>query len=651
MGVRGTSSQEEAALENFKPSLDWAHELVPSVLWILKTYAITAVLSLLVLVVLARFTVWGRQYWRITGDYFKGRKSIGVWAWVAVLLLSTIISVRLDVLLSYYGNDLFTSLQVAFQGRGADNDEMRESGIHGFWMALVVFAILATIYISRVMLDIYLTQRFIIRWRMWLTDRLTCDWLDDRAYYRTRFTDSDIDNPDQRIQYDVDIFTAGVGSSPNTPMVGTSSTLLFGAINSLVTVVSFTVILWNLSGPLTLLGITMGHALFWVVLIYVTFATIIAFWIGHPLIRLSFRNELTNAVFRYALVRLREAAEAVGFYRGEDVERGLLRTRFAAIIANYKRFVNRTIALTGWNLSMSQIINPLPLVIQAPRLFKGQIDLGDVTQSSSAFGSIHDSLSFFRNAYDQFAAYRAAIIRLHGLVETNQAARELPTLTTVDSHDGSVELKRVEVRTPSGAQLVDPLDVRLEPGETMVITGRSGAGKTTLLRSLAQLWPYTSGTLCRPTEDHATMFLSQMPYVPLGDLRTVVSYPAASGQISDENLVRALSQVALSHLSNRLNDVQDWAKVLSPGEQQRVAFARVLLTRPRAVFLDEATSALDEGLEFALYDLVRTELPNTILVSVSHRHTVEQHHTRHLELLGEGAWRLGRIAGNEPAPV
>ena len=638
-------------MENFKPSLDWAHEFVPSMLWILKTYAITAVLSLLVLVLLAKFTVWGRQYWRITGDYFKGRKSIGVWAWVAVLLLSTIISVRLDVLLSYYGNDLFTSLQVAFQGRGADNDEMRESGIHGFWMSLIVFAILATIYISRVMLDIYLTQRFIIRWRMWLTDRVTCDWLDDRAYYRTRFTDSDIDNPDQRIQYDVDIFTAGVGSSPNTPMVGTSSTLLFGAINSLVTVVSFTVILWNLSGPLTAFGLTLGHALFWVVLIYVVFATIIAFWIGHPLIRLSFRNELTNAVFRYALVRLRDAAEAVGFYRGEDAERGLLRTKFAAIITNYRRFVNRTIALTGWNLSMSQIINPLPLVIQAPRLFKGQIDLGDVTQSSSAFGSIHDSLSFFRNAYDSFAAYRAAIIRLHGLVETNQAARELPTLTTVDSHDGSVELKRVEVRTPSGAQLVDPLDVRLEPGETLVITGRSGAGKTTLLRSLAQLWPYTSGTLCRPTEDHATMFLSQMPYVPLGDLRTVVSYPANSGEISDENLMRALSQVALSHLANRLNDAQDWAKVLSPGEQQRIAFARVLLTRPRAVFLDESTSALDEGLEFALYDLVRTELPNTILVSVSHRHTVEQHHTRHLELLGEGEWRLGRIAGTEPAPV
>jgi len=635
-------------LETFKPSMDWAHELGPSLVWIGQAWAISAAVTMALLVVLARFTVWGRQYWRITGDYFKGRQSVGIWIWLAVLLLSTIISVRLDVLLSYYSNDLFTSLQVAFQGAGAGNEALRQSGIHGFWQAIIIFAILATIYITRVMLDIYLMQRFIIRWRVWLTDRLTCDWLDDHAYYRTRFTDRDVDNPDQRIQYDIDIFTAGVGSSPNTPMIGTSATLLFGAINSLVTVVSFTLILWNLSGPLTFAGLTLSHALFWVVIIYVIFATVIAFWIGHPLIRLSFRNELTNAAFRYALVRLKDAAEAVGFYRGEDAERGLLRTRFAAIIANYRRFVNRTIALTGWNLSMSQIINPLPLVIQAPRLFKGEIDLGDVTQSSSAFGSIHDSLSFFRNAYDSFASYRAAIIRLHGLVDTNSVARHLPKLETQASDDGSVELKQVEVRTPGGTQLLDPIDLRLEPGETLVITGPSGAGKTTLLRSLALLWPYASGTLCRPVDEHDTMFLSQMPYVPLGDLRTVVSYPASSGDIDDQELQRALTKVSLSHLAIRLGEVQDWAKVLSPGEQQRIAFARVLLTRPKAVFLDESTSALDEGLEFALYDRVRTELPNTILVSVSHRQTVEQHHDQELELLGEGRWRLGMVGANKP---
>ncbi|MEI6697506.1 MAG: ABC transporter ATP-binding protein/permease [Mycobacteriaceae bacterium] len=638
-------------MDTYTPSRDWAHELVPSLVWILEAWAIAAALTMMVLVLLGRFTPWGRQYWRVTGGYFTGRQSLMIWVWLAVLLLSTMIAVRLNVLLSYQGNDLFEALQMAFTARGASDPMARDSAIHGFWISLVVFAVLATIYVSRVMLDIYLTQRFIIRWRTWLTDRLTGDWLSDRAYYRTRFTDTDTDNPDQRIQQDVDVFTTGVGASPNSPMVGSASMLVFGAISSVSNVVSFIPILWALSGPVTLFGITLDRALFWVAFIYVFFATFVAFYIGRPLVRLSFLNEATNAAFRYALVRLRDAAEAIGFYRGENVERGLLRRRYDAIIDNYRAFVRRTIGLTGWNLTMSQIISPLPLLVQAPRLFAGEVTFGDVTQSSSAFSTISDSLSFFRNAYDSFAAYRASIIRLHGMVETNQITRELPRLETHPSTDGSVELHRVEVRTPSGSQLVDPLDLRLEPGEGLVITGVSGVGKTTLLRSLAQMWPYTSGVLRRPVEGHQTMFLSQLPYVPLGDLRTVVSYPASAGEISDEDLQRTLTRVALSQLTGRLNEVQDWAKVLSPGEQQRVAFARVLLNKPRAVFLDEATSALDEGLEYAVYDLVRTELPNTILVSVSHRPSVERHHRRHLELLGEGAWRLGGVEPAAPVTV
>ena len=634
-------------MDVFTPSMDWGHELVPSLLWIVKAWAMTAAVTLVVLVLIARFTVWGRQYWRITGRYFTGRPSLVVWAWLGVLLLSTMISVRINVLLSYQGNDLMESLQMAFTAGGQGDRAGREAAVHGFWGSLIVFGVLATIYISRVMLDLYLTQRFIIRWRTWLTDRLTGDWLSDRAYYRARFTDTtsdtNLDNPDQRIQLDVDVFTTGIGALPNQPQVGTASTLLFGAIESVSTVVSFVPILWGLSGPLTFFGVTLPRALFWIAFVYVFFATVGAIWIGRPLIRLSFRNEATNAAFRYALIRLRDAAEAVGFYRGEQAERRLLNSRFAAIIDNYRAFVRRTIALTGWNLSLSQLLSPLPLAVQAQRLFRGDMTFGDVSQSSSAFGNISDSLSFFRNAYDQFASYRAAIIRLHGLVETNEVAREMPSIETLSSTDGSVHLSRVEVRTPSGEQLVDPLDLSLQPGDALVVTGRSGTGKTTLLRSIAEMWPYTSGTVTRPTAEHETMFLSQMPYVPLGDLRTVLSYPADSGDIPDGQLQDMLAKVALPHLTNRLNETEDWAKVLSPGEQQRIAFARILLTRPKAVFLDEATYALDEGLEYTVYDLVRTELPDTVLVSVSHRPAVDQHHDRQLELLGEGEWRLGDV--------
>ena len=638
-------------MEEYEPSLDWGAELVPSLLWILRYWAGAAVVTMLVVVLLTRFTVWGRQYWRITGDYFKGRDSIRIWIWLAALLLSVIILVRIDVLISYFGNDLYTALQIAFQASSANEEAIRLDAIAGFWAALRLFALLATIYISMVMLDLYITQRFIIRWRTWLTNRLTGDWLDDRAYYRGRFTDAQTDNPDQRIQQDIDIFTTGVGGTPNTPTTGTGSVLLFGAISSVATVLAFIPILWNLSFDLTIFGVTLPKALFWVAFVYVFLATVVAFWIGRPLIRLSFRNEATNAAFRYALVRLRDAAEAVGFYRGEKTERGILRTRYDSIIANYRMYVRKTLQFTGWNLAMSQAITPLPLAVQAQNLFSGKMDFGDVTQSASAFSSITNSLSFFRNAYDQFAGYRASIIRLHGLIEANHQAGQMPSLQTLPSTDGSLQLNGVEVRTPSGSQLLDPLDLRLEPGDTMVVTGRSGSGKTTLLRSIAQMWPFTTGSVSRPLDGHETMFLSQLPYVPLGDLRTVVSYPAEAGQISDADVQQALAKVALPHLNSRLNEEADWAKVLSPGEQQRIAFARILLTKPQVVFLDEATSALDEGLEYAVYDLVRTELPETIVVSVSHRPTVNQYHEQQLELLGEGAWRLGRVKGSEPAPV
>lgn len=637
-------------MELFKPSIDWGRALVDSLSWVGLAWVISAACVVVVLVALRFLTPWGHQFWRITGGYFTGRHSIPVWLMLGVLLLSVVIAVRLNVLFSYQANDLNSSIQTAVQGMATRDDDVKQSGVHGFWMSILIFSLMAVLHVMRVMLDIYLTQRFIVAWRVWLTDRLTADWLEGRSYYRGRFIDATIDNPDQRIQQDIDVFTTGVGATPNVPSNGTASILLFGAVQSLLSVISFTAILWNLSGTLTVFGVSMPRAMFWIVILYVLVVTVIAFWIGRPLIWLSFRNELTNAAFRYALVRVRDAAEAVGFYRGERAERGLLNERFRPIIDNYLRFVNRTIGFSGWNLSVSQAIVPLPWVLQAPRLFSGQIKFGDVTQTATAFGSIHDGLSFFRNAYDQFASYRAAIIRLHGLVDADEKARELPEILTTPSVDDSVDIEGVEVRTPDGSQLIDSLDVHLSVGDALVITGPSGSGKTTLLRSLAELWPYASGTLRRPDAANETMFLSQLPYVPLGDLRAVVSYPASTDEIPDGELRDVLVKVVLPHLVDRLDEDQDWAKVLSPGEQQRVAFARVLLTKPKAVFLDEATSAMDEGLELAMYQLLRQELPDTIVVSVSHRSTVEPHHDQRLQLLGEGQWRLGPV-DEEPARV
>jgi putative ATP-binding cassette transporter len=627
----------------FRPSVDWSNELLASTLWVLKTFGITAACLGVVLVLLGTFTEWGRQFWRINGAYFTDRRSNPVaWIMLAGLLLSAVLAVRISVLLSYYANDLFTSLQVAFEGN-ASNGPLRGTGIDGFWTAMRIFAVLAAVATARSLFDLYLMQRFAIRWRVWMTHRLVDDWLDGYAYYRGQLTSTSIDNPDQRIQQDIDIVTALTGT-PNTPSHGSGSTLLFGAVESVLSVASFGVIMWHLSGPLTVLDVTLPRALFWIVIVYVLLATVVAFWIGRPLIRLSFLNEFRNASLRYAMIRVKEAASAVGLYRGEAAERQQLSDRLAAVVSNYRLWLNRMVLFLGFNLSVSQAINPLPYLVQAQRLFAQQISFGDVMQSATAFHAIHDALSFFRNAYDAFAGYRAALIRLDGLISMNERTRTMPQLVIGDSSGTAVQLEGVDVRTPEGRLLIRGLDLQLDAGESVVVKGPSGCGKTTLLESLAGLWPHASGRVRFPIDERQVMFVPQLPYIPLGDLRAVASYPRPDGEIDNARIQQALLKVALPHLIIRINEIKDWAKVLSVGEQQRIAFARILLTEPRVVFLDESTSAMDEGLELMLYRLVREELPESILVSVSHRDTVEQHHGRQLELLGDGSWRLDRTS-------
>jgi len=612
--------------------IDWNNEVVASLMWTARAFGIACVCLVIVGYLLVRHTQWGRQFWTITGAYFTGRDSWRQWATVAAMLFLTVLGVRLTILLSYQGNEMYTALQYAAQAfSGGDATALGEAK-STFWRSIVVFTVLATVHVLRSLLDYYVGQAFVIQWRVWLTDRVATDWLDGRAYYRGRFIDKGIDNPDQRIETDI------------TNMTTVSQSLSMGLVTAVTSVVAFTKILWDLSGPMTLFGVEVPRAMVVLVYVYILTATAIAFWIGHPLIQLNFLKERFTANFRYALVRLRDRAESVAFYHGESVERGGLLGRFGAVITNAWRIVFRTLKFDGFNLGVSQVAVVFPIVIQAPRFFAGTITLGDITQSAAAFGQVSDSLSFFRQSYDAFAGYRASLIRLNGLISADERSRALPELRTERS-DGVLELSAVSVNLPDGRPLVDGLDLRLTSGEALLVCGASGSGKTTLLRTLAQMWPYATGTVRRPTGTEA-IFLSQFPYLPLGDLRDAVAYPAHAADLGDDTIREALQKVALGHLVHRLGEQEDWAAILSPGEQQRVAFARILLIRPQVAFLDEATSAVDEGLEYQLYRLVREEVPECMLFSVSHRSTVDQHHTRRLELLGDGPWRMSEVAVN-----
>jgi putative ATP-binding cassette transporter len=335
-------------------------------------------------------------------------------------------------------------------------------------------------------------------------------------------------------------------------------------------------------------------------------------------------------------VRLRDNSENIAFYRGEQVENAGLMGRFSAVIANTWAIVFRSLKFQGFNLVISQIAVIFPVVIQAPRFFSQEITLGDVTQTAQAFDQVESSLSFFRLAYDDFASYRASLNRLTQLLDANEEARALPVPVTEERSSG-LGVRDLEVRLPDGRALLDDLDLDIAGGDALLVRGPSGSGKTTLLRSLAGLWPYVNGTVERPL-DGQVMFCGQQPYLPLGTLRTALAYPSAAETLSDDQAIETLRAVQLGHLAERLDTETDWSKTLSPGEQQRLAFGRILLARPSLAFLDETTSALDEGMEHAIYELLHERLPDCTLVSVGHRSSLQRLHTNELTLLGEGQW-------------
>ncbi|CAM5336752.1 ABC transporter ATP-binding protein/permease [Eoetvoesiella caeni] len=629
--------------------MDWQQEVINSGVWVLKAYVITTLVFGLTVWALAKFTVWGGHFWSITGGYFSPKRSWRPILAVALILLLTLSAVRLDVLFSNWYNSMYTSLQKL--------DEV------AFWAAMWLFAVLATTHVIRSLFDFYVQQAFTIHWRVWLNEQLLSGWLNEQSYYRSQYLDKSIENPDQRIQQDITVF------------VESSLTLSMGVVNALVSTIAFTAILWGLSGPLAIMGVDIPRAMVFLVFLYVIIATVFAIHIGRPLILLNFLNERFNANYRYALVRLREYSESIAFYAGERVEGALLRSRFAQVIGNAWAIVYRSLKFLGFNFTVTQAAVVFPFIIQAQRFFTKQISLGDLIQTAQAFGRLQDNLSFFRNAYDNFASYRATLDRLTGFRGAIEQARQLPE-PDVSEQGQRLALESLTVTTPNGRLLIENLNLDISEGQPLLIRGPSGAGKTTLLRAIAGLWPYCHGKIIRPAT--GALFLSQKPYIPLGSLRDALYYPqalpglkeappmpdesAAAGHgapsnldailppsdsaaetmdaTHDEQARKVLRQVQLGHLADRLDETADWGRILSLGEQQRLAFGRLLLAKPIAAFLDEATSAMDEGLEDAMYRLVREQLPQMALVSVGHRSTLLVHHPRQLTLKLEGAWEL-----------
>lgn len=589
--------------------MDYTQEIITSSLWIARTLALTIIFFSLGIFLLVRLTHWGKQFWMFAGGYLSPKRSIKPLLFFVLIVTLTLFSVRLSLVHSTWYNNMYTALQ--------------EFNQTVFWEQMILFCFIAGFSVAAALISYYLNQRFSINWIEWLNTELLEKWMDKRAYYKSQYIGNNLDNPDQRIQQDIQSY------------VKTTLSLSTGVIDAVTSMISYTILLWGLAGPMTLLGIEIPRAMVYLVFAYVIFTTLIAFWLGKPLIRLNFANEKLNANYRYSLIRVKEYAESIAFYAGEKVEKSRLYKQFRAVINNMWDIVFRALKFSGFNLVVSQISVVFPLLIQVGRYFEKQIKLGDLMQTLQVFGKLHSNLSFFRNTYDSFAEYKATLDRLTGFHYSVEAAQK-QSKTDITDHPTDVIFQHLSVKSPMGKILIKDLNLTLTQGNSLLIQGQSGVGKTTLLRTIAGLWSYAEGKIFCP--QHNTLFLSQRPYLPQGNLLTALYYPDTTENVDLAKITRVLEQVQLAHLQDRLEQEQDWSRILSLGEQQRLAFARLLLHKPKVAFLDEASASLDEGMEHAMYRLIREELPNTTIISVGHRSTLVPLHQQQLELHTDGSW-------------
>jgi vitamin B12/bleomycin/antimicrobial peptide transport system ATP-binding/permease protein len=556
--------------------------------------------------------------WNIIRPYWTSEDRWAAWGLLLVVIALSLSMVYINVLFNQWNNTFYTALQ--------DKNQTV------FLQQLNRVCWLVGIFIFLAVYQLYLNQMLQIRWRRWLTERYLRAWLADGAYYRMQLLARETDNPDQRIAEDVNLLISG------------SLDLLVGALRALVNLIAFVAILWGLSGtllvPLGSFSIALPGYMVWVALLYAVGGTWMTHRIGRPLVRLNFDKQRREADFRFGLVRFRENTEGVALYRGEEDEFRGFRERFGALVANWWQIMRRQKRLTYFTSGYGQAAWIFPSVVAAPRYFRGELTLGGLMQTIGAFGQVQDSLSFFVQSYTQIAEWCSVVERLSGFESALEHVRIQAAngagVQRTNGDNNRLTLKGVDLQFPDGQPLISNVNLSLARGDTVLLGGPSGSGKSTLLRAIAGIWPFGSGEIVGPDNGHR-LFLPQKPYLPIGTLREVVSYPTPAGGVDDPTLREAVAAVGLSSLAGRLDEAAHWALQLSPGEQQRIAFARALVQKPDWLFLDEATSAVDEASEVRLYTLLRERLAGTMLFSIGHRATLRPFHARRLLVQRNGS--------------
>jgi putative ATP-binding cassette transporter len=563
-----------------------------------------------------------RDLWRITKPYWWHSEE----RWMARSVFTMIIILNLFmVFISYRITEWYAVFWNALQHFAVD----------AAWHQMLIFLLLATAYIIAAVSQTFFTQMLEIRWRRWLTKHYLDAWLAKSTFYQMQVLGDGTDNPDQRISEDLASFTTQ------------TLNIVIGLLSSVTTLVAFVFMLWGLSAMITIPWqgtlYTIPGYLVWAALIYAIIGTILTALIGRPLIKLNFNQERFQADFRFSMMRLRENSESVALYGGETEERHHFLQRFSNVYANYWRIIWRSMRLNWWVSGYGQAAIIFPILVSLPAYFVNKaIGIGGLQQIASAFSQVQGALSFIVSSYSSLANWHAVVDRLRFFEQSMDEVRVIrETHYQIERKDGDeLRVKNLNVRLPDGRELVHDLNLQVRRGERLLIMGPSGGGKSTLVRALAGIWPFGEGEVELPASDRP-LFLPQKPYLPLGTLRDVLVYPFGGANVDDLKLQQILQLVGMDTLSDKLEDARLWSHLLSLGEQQRLAFARILVQKPQWVFLDEASSALDEPAEDELYRLLIDVLPETAIISVGHRSSLLQHHQHCLRLNGkDGSWTL-----------
>ncbi len=560
--------------------------------------------------------------WRLASPYFRSEDRWAGGGLLGIIVALELALVFIDVQINHWNNRFYNALQ--------DRDW------DAFVSELTYFGLLAGAFILLAVYKLYLNQWLQIRWRRWMTQYYLERWLNTANHYRMQLLGDAADNPDQRIAEDVKKFIDGENGSGVLP-IG------LGFLSSVVTLASFVFILWGLSAeaPISIFGMQIPGYLVWAALLYAVVGTLLTHLIGRALVRLNFMQQRYEADFRFNLVRVRENSEQIGLLEGEKAETERLLDRFGARGDQLVRHHDTDKAadllyrrLQSNRRSYSPISSPVRPI------FPALMQLGGMMQTASAFDSVRGALSFFITAYRDLAEWASVIDRLDGFDKAATAAQAVavtPPVIELRSEPGkrSLDIDNLSIRLPNDQPLVEADGISIKAGDRVLLTGPSGSGKSTLFRAIAGIWPFGSGTISVPTEAEV-MLLPQRPYFPVARLSSAIAYPAEPGTFDNETIKAALNAVGLPAMAERLEEEAHWNRMLSLGEQQRLGVARALLHAPDYLFLDEATASLDEASEAAVYRLLQERLPRTTIVSIGHRSTLADFHTRRLSLVRDG---------------